>query len=231
MVYVHRTVDRCTVLGPGLRAVIWVQGCPLRCPGCLAPETLPTGTGAQRSATELADWLASLTDVEGVTFSGGEPFAQADELARVLDEVRAIRPHFTAMSYSGFRLETLRRGTPGQRAFLERLDLLIDGPYQAAKHANLRWRGSANQRLIPLTPRYRELLAEPDTGQGIEFTLGLDGTFSWAGVPATPNFRERIEAGIAARGYEVRPAAVPGAGPPGTDAAAASRPGQLKTGE
>ena len=206
MIYVHRTVDRCSVLGPGLRAVIWVQGCPLRCRGCLAPETLPTETGAQRSASELAGWLAGLTDIEGVTFSGGEPFAQADGLAELLDKVRSTRPQLSAMSYSGFRLETLRRGTLGQRALLDRLDLLIDGPYQAPKHANLRWRGSANQRLIALTPRYREVLAEPDTGQGIEFTLGLDGTFSWSGVPAMPGFRERVEAGIAARGYDVRPA-------------------------
>src|SRR6185437_8768369 len=100
----------------------------------------------------------------------------------LLDEVRAVRPEFTAMSYSGFTHAALRRGTPAQRALLDRLDLLVDGPYQVARHGDLRWRGSANQRLIALTDRYRQVFTEPDVGAGIEFTVGIDRTLSWAGV-------------------------------------------------
>ncbi|MGW1607007.1 4Fe-4S cluster-binding domain-containing protein [Streptomyces eurythermus] len=68
---VARTLDRCTVLGPGSRAVIWVQGCPLRCPGCVAAETLPFEGGTSRTVHELAEWLCGLDAIEGVTFSGG----------------------------------------------------------------------------------------------------------------------------------------------------------------
>jgi anaerobic ribonucleoside-triphosphate reductase activating protein len=203
-VAVSRTLDHCTVLGPGTRAVVWVQGCPLRCPGCLAPETLPFDDGTVMTVGQLAGWLGGLDGVEGVTFSGGEPFAQAGALAAVLDDVRRVRPGFSAMSYSGFTLAALRRGTAGQRALLARLDLLVDGPYRRARHGNLRWRGSSNQRLIALTGRHRDVAAAPDTSQGIEFTLGLDGTMSWAGVPAVPDFRERMEADLARRGYVLR---------------------------
>ncbi|GGW43391.1 hypothetical protein GCM10010503_20010 [Streptomyces lucensis JCM 4490] len=200
-VSVARTLDRCTVLGPGTRAVIWVQGCPLRCQDCVAAETLPFEGGTSRTVAGLADWLCRLDGIEGVTFSGGEPFSQAGALAELLDAVRERRPDFGAMAYSGFRHEALRRGTPDRLALLERLDLLVDGPYLAARHAVLRWRGSDNQRLIPLTDRYLRALAEPDTTAGIELSLDSDGSLSWAGVPPTAGFRRTLEDRLAARGF------------------------------
>jgi anaerobic ribonucleoside-triphosphate reductase activating protein len=203
-VTVSRTLERCEVLGPGRRAVIWVQGCPLRCPGCLAPQTLPFDGGTVVPVADLAAWLIGLDDIEGVTISGGEPFAQADSLAALIDQVRSVRPDFTAMCYSGFTLAALRRGTSGQRDLLDRIDLLVDGPYQRGKHGNLRWRGSANQRIVALSGRYGGAALEPDVGQGIEFTLDRDGSLSWAGVPDEPRFKERIEAGLAGLGFALR---------------------------
>lgn len=200
-IVVSRTLDMCSVLGPGIRAVIWVQGCPLRCEGCVAMETLPFDGGSVMPVAGLAAWLIGLDGIEGVTFSGGEPFAQAGSLALLLDKVRQARPDFTALCYSGFTYAALRRGGDGQRALLDRLDLLIDGPYQRGKHGNLRWRGSSNQEIISLSDRYGETDLTPDASQGIEFTLGLDGTVSWAGVPPEPGFRERVESGLLGRGF------------------------------
>lgn len=200
-IVVSRTLDQCGVLGPGHRAVIWVQGCPLRCVGCLAPETLPFDGGTVVPVADLASWLTGLADIEGVTFSGGEPFAQADALALLLDEVRAARPEFSAMSYSGFTYTALRHGTKGQLALLDRLDLLIDGPYQRGKHGDLRWRGSSNQRVIALTDRYAGVGLEPDVNQGVEFTLSHDGMLSWAGIQAEPGFREQVESGLLNQGF------------------------------
>ncbi|MEV7215783.1 4Fe-4S single cluster domain-containing protein [Kitasatospora cineracea] len=208
---VARTLERCTVLGPGERAVIWVQGCPLRCRGCVAAETLPFTAEQGRPVADLVDWLAALPGIEGVTLSGGEPFAQAEALVELLDRLRERRPELSAMAYSGFRLPVLRRGTAGQRALLDRLDLLVDGPYVAALHADLRWRGSSNQRIHALTPRYAGVLAEPDTGAGLQLSVGLDGAVSWAGVPAVPGFRAELERRLAADGFELR--TVPGHGP------------------
>lgn len=198
---VARRLDRCTVLGPGARAVVWVQGCPLRCRGCVAAETLPFEGGTPYTVAQLADWLCELPDVEGVTLSGGEPFSQAAALAALLDAVRARRPGFSAMAYSGFRHEALRKGDPDRRALLSRLDLLVDGPYVASRHAALRWRGSANQRLIALTDRYAHLRSMPDTSAGVELTVEADGSLSWAGVPPTPGFRAGLEQRLAARGF------------------------------
>ncbi|MED7953053.1 4Fe-4S single cluster domain-containing protein [Streptomyces sp. BE303] len=206
---VARTLDRCSVLGPGRRAVLWVQGCPLRCRGCVAAETLPFTDGPGLPVTELVDRMAGLAGIEGITISGGEPFTQAAALVALLDGLRAERPELSAMAYSGFRIETLRRGTPAQRDLLDRLDLLVDGPYVASLHADLRWRGSSNQRLHRLSPRYADLPAYPDTGAGIEFSVGLDGSLSWAGVPAVPGFREELERRVEARGFALRTTAEP----------------------
>lgn len=201
---VARRLDRCAVLGPGVRAVLWVQGCPLRCRGCVAAETLPFDGGTAYPVHELADWLVGLPDVEGVTLSGGEPFSQAAGLTALLDAVRARRPDFSAMAYSGFRYEALRRGGPDRRALLRRLDLLVDGPYVASRHRSLRWRGSANQRVLALSDRYAHTGAEPDTSAGVELSVETDGSLSWAGVPPTPGFREGLEEQLAARGFALR---------------------------
>ncbi|MFF3264876.1 4Fe-4S single cluster domain-containing protein [Streptomyces sp. NPDC002932] len=201
---VARRLDRCTVLGPGARAVIWVQGCPLRCRGCVAAETLPFEGGTVHTVDELADWLSGLPDIEGVTLSGGEPFGQAEALSALLDHVRTRRPEFTAMAYSGFRYEVLLRGGPERLALLRRLDLLVDGPYVSSARHGLRWRGSSNQRLVALTERYAQVGTEPDTSAGVEMTVEADGSLSWAGVPPTPGFRAGLEERLAARGFVLR---------------------------
>ncbi|MFE7107978.1 4Fe-4S single cluster domain-containing protein [Streptomyces sp. NPDC057575] len=198
---VARRLDRCTVLGPGTRAVIWVQGCPLRCRGCVASETLPFEGGTVHTVAELADWLDGLPGIEGVTLSGGEPFSQAAGLAELLDAVRERRPGFSAMAYSGFRHEALLRGGPDRRALLRRLDLLVDGPYVASRRHGLRWRGSSNQRVLALTGRYAHVGAEPDSSAGVELSVEADGSVSWAGVPPTPGFREGLEERLAERGF------------------------------
>ena len=93
-------------------------------------------------------------DVEGVTYSGGEPMAQAEALSRLTDMVRKSRD-LGVVCYSGYTWEYLRsRGTADQQELLSRVDLLIDGVYLEGRHADLLWRGSANQRLLPLTARY-----------------------------------------------------------------------------
>ncbi|NGN68005.1 radical SAM protein [Streptomyces sp. A7024] len=204
VISVARTLDRCGVLGPGIRAVLWVQGCPLRCGGCVAAETLPFEGGTAHGVRELAEWITGVGGIDGLTLSGGEPFSQAAALVRLVDLVREGRPGFSVMAYSGFRLEALRRGDDDQRALLERLDLLVDGPYVAARHASLLWRGSANQRIVALSGRHPELADATDSSAGIEITAEPDGSMSWAGVPPAAGFREHFEERLAARGFSLR---------------------------
>lgn len=174
------------VLGPGRRAVVWLQGCPFRCPGCISPDSLPFDGGEEVSVGDLAAWVLAQEEIEGVTLSGGEPFCQAEGLCALLDAVRAERD-LGAVSYTGYTLERLlETGTEPQRALLERLDLLIDGPYVEAERADLLWRGSANQRLILLSDRYRGLepqWREADRSAGLQIIARPGGRVTIAGVP------------------------------------------------
>jgi len=198
-----RRTSRCTVLGPGQRAVLWVQGCPLRCPQCVATEMLPFEGGQEVAVDALAEELVALTDIEGVTFSGGEPMAQAAALCRLADQIRTIR-NLSFLSYTGFALEELRsRGTVAQRGLLDRLDVLIDGPYSAARHTNLRWRGSDNQRVHFLSDRYAHLQPTvQERGIWLEFEATSDGAFGWMGIPP-PAFRSNFDEKMRQVGVEL----------------------------
>jgi anaerobic ribonucleoside-triphosphate reductase activating protein len=181
---------RCTVLGPGTRFVVWVQGCPLHCAECTSPTWIPRAGGVEVSVDELADRIIDQA-VDGLTLSGGEPFAQASALAELVVRVRAARD-LSVMSYTGYLLEHLRRhGDAAQHRLLESLDIVVDGPYLANRHAELRWRGSTNQRLHYLTGRHQP---EPDDdGAGLQIELGADGAVRWLGVPAVRQFRVEFE--------------------------------------
>jgi anaerobic ribonucleoside-triphosphate reductase activating protein len=188
-----RLVERTEVLGPGRRAVVVVQGCHLRCRGCVAEQTHALDGGIEVGVAELTDRLMSL-DVEGVTFTGGEPFLQAAALTHLIDRVRSERPALSTMSFSGYRLEWLRRkGSTAQSRLLERLDLLVDGPYVERLHAPLRWRGSRNQRLHALSSRHRlELAREPDLPAGMEISIDAGLGVEWVGVPPVPGLMDRV---------------------------------------
>lgn len=194
---VLRWTNRCTVLGPGTRAVVWVQGCPFRCPGCVIPESLPFEGGVEHSVPELAAHIAPLQSIEGVTFSGGEPFAQPAAVAALIDSLRVARPELTFFSYTGYTLENLvLHGTSAQHSLLQRLDVLVDGPYIQSRHTDLRWRGSDNQRVFFLTPRYRDWAARlDDRGTWLEFEVDAEGV-AWMGIPPR-DFRPTFEQSLA----------------------------------
>ncbi len=197
---ISKMIARTAVLGPGLRAVIWVRGCPLRCEGCLAPEDLPFEGGRQLEVDDLAGQLCRLPDeITGVTFSGGEPMAQAEALSALVTAIRRERD-WSVMAYSGFTIEHLRRhGDTGQHALLAQLDILVDGPYVAARHGALLWRGSSNQRLHFLTGRHQP---PADESAGIEVHLDSQ-ELQWVGVPPLPGFREQFEQAMAAEGVQL----------------------------
>lgn len=184
------THPRCTVLGPGNRFAVWVQGCPLGCAECTSPTWIPQAGGVEASVGDLADRIIDQA-VDGLTLSGGEPFAQASALAELVRRVRAARD-LSVMSYTGFVLEHLRRhGDAAQHRLLESLDILVDGPYLANRHASLRWRGSTNQRLHYLTDRHRP--QPDDDSAGLQIEVDANGGIRWLGVPAVRQFRVEFE--------------------------------------
>jgi anaerobic ribonucleoside-triphosphate reductase activating protein len=197
VIRVYRRQAPVMVLGPGRRAVVWVQGCPLGCKGCIVPESWDDGTGESVSVHDLACWVSRQPAIEGITLTGGEPMEQAGALVGLVDLLR-VSDDFGVVCYTGYTLERLHHmGTKAQKALLERTDLLIDGPYIEHLHSPLLWRGSSNQRLVALTGRYRCWVPEPnsdaDKFAGLQLLVDTDGSFSFVGVPPQPRFRQTFQ--------------------------------------
>ena len=193
VLHLARRSNSCTVLGSGVRAVLWVQGCPLRCSGCVASETLPFTDGEVVQVSRLAEDFVALQGIEGLTFSGGEPMAQAAALTELVDQVRApqICPSFAIRAFPSITFRS--KGTPAHHELIERLDILIDGPYLRRRHTDLRWRGSDNQRVHFLSPRYRHLAEMvEERGSWIEFEWDAQDSLHWMGIPPL-GFRNAFE--------------------------------------
>ncbi|MBC8231070.1 radical SAM protein [bacterium] len=171
------------VNGPGVRAVIWMQGCPIRCKGCFNTEMWPFESKMLVKVDELAGRILNIDGIEGVTFSGGEPFAQADALG-VLGE--NLKEHgLNIVTFTGYTLKYLQGAKrPDWLRLLAVTDLLIDGPFIPELRCNLPLRGSTNQRLIFITDRLRD---HPDLSEEIahatEFIIQPDGTIAITGFP------------------------------------------------
>jgi len=143
-----------TVDGPGERRVVYLQGCPIHCPGCQAKERWDPDGGIQYFVEDLALLLVEEGNGMPVTISGGEPFMQAEAVAELLYTLRAYVPDLHIVVFSGYTLEDLMDMAPAIPAILDVLntaDILVDGPYiQQLDHDKMQWRGSSNQRPINL---------------------------------------------------------------------------------
>ena len=158
-------VNESVVDGPGIRMVVFVQGCPHHCPGCHNPNSHDPGGGYESSTAAV---IAALPDgklIRGVTLSGGEPFAQAVALGVVAEAAK--NRGLSVVTYTGYRFERLfemGQQTPAILKLLELTDILVDGPFEEARRdLGLAFRGSANQRLI-------DVPASIGSGKVVEWT-------------------------------------------------------------
>jgi len=173
-----------TVNGPGTRAVIWVQGCPLRCRGCFNKASWSFSPNNIIPADELASRILAAEGIEGVTFSGGEPFAQAAPLAEVAERIQDAG--LSVVAYSGYTFRHLTmRNDPDWDRLLTATDLLIAGPYLQERACGDPYRGSANQQVIPLSGRIvpKPALSLEREEETVEFTIAADGTITTTGFP------------------------------------------------
>ena len=133
--------------GPGYRFTIFTQGCPHRCEGCHNPQTHDFGGGSDVKASELFDRIKKDVLLSGVTFSGGEPFCQADKLIPLAKAIKKAGLELAA--YSGWTFEELTAFGDEKTELLKLCDVLIDGRFILSQRSlMLRFRGSKNQRLI-----------------------------------------------------------------------------------
>ncbi len=143
-------VEESIVDGPGIRYVVFTQGCPHHCPGCHNPETHSFSGGHFMSVEDIFTQFQQDALLKGITFSGGEPFCQPEplvELAKLVHGMGKDVAVFTGYTYE----ELIKMEDPAIRALLDETDLLIDGPYlEDLRNLELRFRGSENQRLIDM---------------------------------------------------------------------------------
>ena len=143
------TVNDSIVDGNGLRYTIFVQGCPHHCKGCHNPQTHSFDGGKEVLISDLFDTIVSNTLLDGVTFSGGEPFAQAKPLIELADLIRQ-HTNLNIVTYTGYTFEEIiTSNNPDWISLLNRTDILIDGEFiESLKSYELRFKGSSNQRCI-----------------------------------------------------------------------------------
>ena len=156
--------------GPGIRMTVFTQGCTHACPGCHNQQLQPFEGGTAMTVSEILKQATDNPLLDGITLSGGEPFQQAAGCAALARAARAAG--LSVMAYSGYPLEELlagcnagsglatgqtgcnaenglANGKNGWGALLSQLDILVDGPFiLAQRDLLLRFRGSANQRLL-----------------------------------------------------------------------------------
>lgn len=150
---IYNYQDGVTKLGPGIRFVLWTQGCARCCKGCMTPMSQDRDSGRIISVFDLADIIIQ-SGRDGLTISGGEPFLQAQALYELVNLIRAKRD-IGIIVYTGYTLdEILQSKDLYMCRFLEQIDLLIDGPYIEELNDGMNLRGSSNQRAIALTARY-----------------------------------------------------------------------------
>ena len=156
--------------GPGIRFVVFTQGCPHRCPGCHNPGTHDPAGGYDSAIDGLLAAFQKNPMLKGITLSGGDPFAQAPACAELARRIHALGKDVVA--FTGYTFEQLLRGaTPenGWRALLEETDILIDGPFiQEQKTLMLPFRGSRNQRMLDVPASLRQGKAVESAAAGGE---------------------------------------------------------------
>lgn len=138
------------VNGKGIRRVLFAQGCPHNCKGCFSPHTHSYTEGALIDMDEIIEDIRKNPMLRGVTFSGGDPWEQADKFAYIAERVREFG--LDVWCYTGYTLEYIlnnQHKRKGWSELLKNIDVLIDGKFEEDKKASdLKFRGSSNQRII-----------------------------------------------------------------------------------
>ena len=145
-------VNDSVVDGLGIRMTLFTQGCPHRCPGCHNPHTHDYKGGYEITLGDIADKVKANPLLDGMTFSGGEPFEQAEGLSEL-----ALWLHENGLDlwcYSGYTLEELKAKAKENEhigILLKSVDVLVDGRFvEEKKNLMLNFRGSENQRVIDM---------------------------------------------------------------------------------
>ncbi len=176
---IHQFIPSSRTNGPGERAVLWVQGCSLGCPGCFNPLTHTRNAGELVAVDALFERIAALEGrVEGLTVSGGEPLQQRPALQALLGRVRA-ETNLSVLVFSGYTWrEIVAMRSIGR--LLGCLDVLLAGRYDQNRRVASGLLGSANKTIHLLTHRYS--LADLEAVPEAEVFVSADGEVLFSGI-------------------------------------------------
>jgi anaerobic ribonucleoside-triphosphate reductase activating protein len=160
--------------GPGLRAVIWTQGCPHNCKGCHNPQTHNFEGGIEVPVSDILNDISKLKMHRGITFSGGEPMAQAEACAVIAKSAK--QSNMDTWLYTGYTFESIVKGASNNRAdwaeLIKNIDVMVDGPFIQEDHdPMLDFKGSTNQRIIDVKQSLKN-------GKVVEYDPYSDSTFA-----------------------------------------------------
>ena len=145
----YGTVNDSIVDGPGLRYVIFTQGCLHHCPGCHNPDSHAIDGGYNEDTEQCLLEIDQNPLLDGVTLSGGEPFLQATALIHFVQKVK--KRHLHVMIYSGYTFEEILELGDEEKKLLSLCDTLVDGKFiLSLKSMELLYKGSSNQRIIDI---------------------------------------------------------------------------------
>ena len=153
---IHSMESFGTVDGPGIRFVLFLQGCHLKCKYCQNRDTWDVNSGTIYDIKDVVKrierYTAYMQKNGGITVSGGEPLCKENinEVHKFIKDVKAIKPNFDIWCYSGYTMdELLARNDEDTNKCLNDIDVLVDGTYKDELHnPTLKWKGSSNQRVI-----------------------------------------------------------------------------------
>jgi anaerobic ribonucleoside-triphosphate reductase activating protein len=136
--------------GEGIRKVIFAQGCKHHCKGCFNPDTHDFNGGYECDTEKIIERINNDYMIDGVTFSGGDPFEQAEAFAHI---AKNINKDLTIWCYTGYTLQQIidNIDRPGWKELITNIDVLVDGKFEEdKKDRNLKYKGSSNQNIIEL---------------------------------------------------------------------------------
>lgn len=190
LINIHAFCERSHANGPGARAVIWVQGCPHRCINCFNPDSLTIEEREMIPTTDLEFRILTINDIDGVTFSGGEPFLQARPLAYLAHSLK--KQDLSIVCYTGYTLEKLRSADRTDwNVLLQEIDLLIDGEYIESAKSTDPFIGSSNQRSHFLSDRFSPEDVRNEA-QTTEISIDLAGSVLTTGFPHVATVSETM---------------------------------------
>ncbi|MCB5261250.1 MAG: radical SAM protein [Candidatus Cloacimonetes bacterium] len=180
-IYVYHNGVAQDILGPGKRLLVWTSGCPFRCPGCIEPKLQELVAGEAWNTDEYRQAIEPTVNIlRRITFSGGEPLFQAQAILRLISGF-SYRPEI--MLFTGYEAQEALNKFP---QVLEKVDILVAGPFLEDRTGSFLWRGSSNQEIISPSGRFAasELdawMQSPSAGIQVHFR---NAGFYVYGIPA-----------------------------------------------